>query len=277
MDMREASGAVSSAGCGQDGTRSFAPVAALEGMYLCCPQPLISAIAVVHAGIYDQRRYGPGGMGGGGGATSAPPARRGRGRGSGSGRRGGSVISDEEDTDEELGEDVRLEEDEDDDEEGDVEAALRAARARAKSGRGGRRGRPGSSGAGVAAGAAPTEGLYIVSCLCGVTYDDGAMMIECEGCGTWVHLACLQQAAAAAAMEAPGSSAPPKYDFEHYKCDICQAGLPPPATGSAQGAGASGRPMGARGRGAAAAAGPEVKADPDAGGRPRRQRKVSSR
>lgn len=215
-------------------------------------------------------------MGGGGGATSAPPARRGRGRGSGSGRRGGSVISDEEDTDEELGEDVRLEEDEDDDEEGDVEAALRAARARAKSGRGGRGGRPGASG-GTAAGAAPAEGVYMVSCLCGVTYDDGAMMIECEGCGTWVHLACLQQAAAAAAMEAPGSSAPHKYDFEHYKCDICQAGLPPPATGRAQGAGASGRPMGARGRGAAAAAGLEVKADPDAGGRPRRQRKVSSR
>lgn len=31
-----------------------------------------------------------------------------------------------------------------------------------------------------------------VQCLCGVTYDDGQEMVECEACQCWAHTACLQ-------------------------------------------------------------------------------------
>lgn len=36
------------------------------------------------------------------------------------------------------------------------------------------------------------EHTYVVECPCGVTYDDGQMMIECETCKAWAHNACLQ-------------------------------------------------------------------------------------
>lgn len=33
---------------------------------------------------------------------------------------------------------------------------------------------------------------YVVDCPCGVTYDDGQMMIECECCKAWAHIDCLK-------------------------------------------------------------------------------------
>jgi hypothetical protein len=36
------------------------------------------------------------------------------------------------------------------------------------------------------------EDTYIVDCPCGVTFDDGHMMIECENCKVWAHTECLQ-------------------------------------------------------------------------------------
>jgi len=33
---------------------------------------------------------------------------------------------------------------------------------------------------------------YVVECPCGIQYDDGHLMIECEYCKSWAHTACLQ-------------------------------------------------------------------------------------
>lgn len=56
---------------------------------------------------------------------------------------------------------------------------------------------------------------YVVDCCCGVKFDDGAAMIECEGCQTWAHTECLKnQVAADPSMY--------NYDFQHYNCMNCQ-------------------------------------------------------
>ncbi len=36
------------------------------------------------------------------------------------------------------------------------------------------------------------EETYVFDCPCGITHDDGELMIECEGCKAWAHFACLQ-------------------------------------------------------------------------------------
>lgn len=56
----------------------------------------------------------------------------------------------------------------------------------------------------------------VVDCPCGVNYDDGLMMIECERCKTWAHVQCLK---------AQQSSLPDwyRYDFERYECAHCQS------------------------------------------------------
>jgi hypothetical protein len=36
------------------------------------------------------------------------------------------------------------------------------------------------------------DDAYIVECPCGIQYDDGHLMIECEHCKAWAHTACLQ-------------------------------------------------------------------------------------
>jgi hypothetical protein len=58
------------------------------------------------------------------------------------------------------------------------------------------------------------EDSYIVDCPCGVRYDDGAMMVECEVCKTWAHIDCLQQQASSQ----PGIV----YDLNNYVCLPCQ-------------------------------------------------------
>eukprot|EP00775_Hariotina_reticulata_P003914 gene3914-4168_t len=37
------------------------------------------------------------------------------------------------------------------------------------------------------------EDTYIVECACGIQFDDGNLMIECEHCKAWAHTACLQK------------------------------------------------------------------------------------
>jgi len=37
------------------------------------------------------------------------------------------------------------------------------------------------------------EDSYIVECACGIQFDDGNLMIECEHCKAWAHTACLQK------------------------------------------------------------------------------------
>ncbi|GIL85985.1 hypothetical protein Vretifemale_14256, partial [Volvox reticuliferus] len=59
---------------------------------------------------------------------------------------------------------------------------------------------------------------YVISCPCGVTYDDGEMMIECESCAAWAHVACLRQQM----LIAPERF---HYNFETYHCSGCQAAL----------------------------------------------------
>ena len=34
---------------------------------------------------------------------------------------------------------------------------------------------------------------YTIACPCGVTHDDGEMMIECESCAAWAHVSCLKR------------------------------------------------------------------------------------
>lgn len=36
------------------------------------------------------------------------------------------------------------------------------------------------------------DDAYIVECPCGIQFDDGHLMIECEHCRCWAHTACLQ-------------------------------------------------------------------------------------
>ncbi|GMH45269.1 hypothetical protein BSKO_13226 [Bryopsis sp. KO-2023] len=58
--------------------------------------------------------------------------------------------------------------------------------------------------------------LYVVDCPCGVTFDDGDMMIECECCKTWAHVDCLK-------AQMDQDSQQPHYDFDTYLCDKCQS------------------------------------------------------
>ncbi|BDA45575.1 probable single myb histone 3 at N-terminal half [Coccomyxa sp. Obi] len=55
----------------------------------------------------------------------------------------------------------------------------------------------------------------MVDCPCGVTYDDGQGMIECERCKVWAHLLCLQ-------LQMSQHPRHFHYNFEHYMCDLCQ-------------------------------------------------------
>lgn len=61
-----------------------------------------------------------------------------------------------------------------------------------------------------------SDSEYIINCVCGVDHDDGEMMVECEKCKVWCHVACLNKKMAAH---------PDKvfYDFSHFHCDECQA------------------------------------------------------
>ncbi|EFJ14963.1 hypothetical protein SELMODRAFT_73068, partial [Selaginella moellendorffii] len=36
------------------------------------------------------------------------------------------------------------------------------------------------------------EEPWTVDCPCGVTFDDGEEMVECDECGVWVHTSCCQ-------------------------------------------------------------------------------------
>jgi hypothetical protein len=36
------------------------------------------------------------------------------------------------------------------------------------------------------------DDTYFVECPCGIQFDDGHLMIECEHCKAWAHTACLQ-------------------------------------------------------------------------------------
>ncbi|KAJ9521088.1 hypothetical protein QJQ45_022817, partial [Haematococcus lacustris] len=56
---------------------------------------------------------------------------------------------------------------------------------------------------------------YRVRCPCGVREDDGAMMIECEGCKDWAHVDCLQHQM----IYSPETHV---YDFSNYWCFECQ-------------------------------------------------------
>lgn len=49
------------------------------------------------------------------------------------------------------------------------------------------------------------DDAYVVECPCGIQYDDGHLMIECEHCKAWAHTACLQ-----AQMVSPGEPAGPE-------------------------------------------------------------------
>lgn len=72
----------------------------------------------------------------------------------------------------------------------------------------------------------------VVDCPCGVNFDDGQMMIECESCKAWAHTHCLQAQ--------PGAT-PDKYDndFECYTCARC-ASMLPALGGACMDAGAAG-------------------------------------
>lgn len=67
---------------------------------------------------------------------------------------------------------------------------------------------------------------YVVRCQgCGIKYDDGQAMIECEMCKVWAHIDCLKKQMATDPVTF-------QFDFEHYVCFGCQrkhagAGLPP--------------------------------------------------
>ncbi|MEW5316259.1 MAG: hypothetical protein WDW38_007640 [Sanguina aurantia] len=73
--------------------------------------------------------------------------------------------------------------------------------------------RPGGA-AGRAAARRGGGAEYVVACGCGMTYDDGAAMIECERCKVWAHIDCLKSQMA---------SQPAKYfyDLEEYLCHSC--------------------------------------------------------
>lgn len=58
------------------------------------------------------------------------------------------------------------------------------------------------------------EEMYIVECACGITYDDGNLMIECERCRAWAHTSCLQ-----ALMVSTGADG--KFSFWFCTMDNC--------------------------------------------------------
>ncbi|KAK9904272.1 hypothetical protein WJX75_008209 [Coccomyxa subellipsoidea] len=55
----------------------------------------------------------------------------------------------------------------------------------------------------------------MVDCPCGITFDDGQAMIECERCKVWAHLVCLQ-------VQMSQHPRHFHYNFSHYMCDLCQ-------------------------------------------------------
>lgn len=63
------------------------------------------------------------------------------------------------------------------------------------------------------------EDSYIVECPCGVKYDDGQMMIECEICKVWAHVKCLRAQMKTHPMQY-------QYDFRTYHCWKCQSRSP---------------------------------------------------
>merc|ERR1719199_2263492 len=57
----------------------------------------------------------------------------------------------------------------------------------------------------------PSPGGWIVDCPgCGVTYDDGEEMVECEACNVWAHVSCLKARFA------------DKLNLDQYVCPSCQ-------------------------------------------------------
>lgn len=96
------------------------------------------------------------------------------------------------------------------DDEEDGEAA--AGQARRRGPKGGGRGAAGPRGGGTAG------EDYVIACPCGVKYDDGQMMIECEECAAWAHLHCLKEQMAR-------EPARVQYNFETYTCIRCQRAL----------------------------------------------------
>ncbi|KAG1667355.1 hypothetical protein FOA52_001415 [Chlamydomonas sp. UWO 241] len=163
-------------------------------------------------GIYDQRRYGEGGAGGGAG---------------GSGGGGGARLS--------RPRAKRMSEDDETDEDDGGYASGRGGGGSKRSGGGGGRGRSKSCGGGGAGDdLEPNEGGggggdgSGVNCVCGVTFDDGWLMTECEGCAEWAHVECLTRMNN---VMQPGTV---RYDLDHYHCVACQLSglashpLPPP-------------------------------------------------
>lgn len=35
------------------------------------------------------------------------------------------------------------------------------------------------------------NGFWIVDCICGVNFDDGEEMVNCDECGVWVYICCF--------------------------------------------------------------------------------------
>ncbi|CAD7702283.1 unnamed protein product [Ostreobium quekettii] len=84
----------------------------------------------------------------------------------------------------------------------------------------------GNGGMEAVAGDKEDEESYIVDCPCGVTYDDGQMMIECELCKAWAHIACLK-------AQLDSDLVDLQYcDSYTYLCNKCQARSPMTARSS---------------------------------------------
>jgi hypothetical protein len=55
---------------------------------------------------------------------------------------------------------------------------------------------------------------YIVACSCGVNWDDGKQMVQCEGCRAWSHVSCAQKQAA--------NNRALQLDLDNFWCPACQ-------------------------------------------------------
>ncbi|CAD7700838.1 unnamed protein product [Ostreobium quekettii] len=71
----------------------------------------------------------------------------------------------------------------------------------------------------MVAGGKEEEESFVVDCPCGVTYDDGQMMIECELCKAWAHIRCLKE-------RMGRFRSPSDQDSQTYLCHKCQARRP---------------------------------------------------
>ncbi|GBF88113.1 hypothetical protein Rsub_00825 [Raphidocelis subcapitata] len=156
-------------------------------------------------GIYDRRRYNAANAALI--AASAEGRRRSGGGGAAPRRRAGSVGR-EESTGSGAASDRT------------VDAAGRRPRRR-----GGEARRRGGGGEARGGGASGDEGAYgedCVACPCGANADDGELMIECEACRTWAHVACLRTQMEAHEIASPIGTAP-LYNMDAYLCVPCQA------------------------------------------------------